>query len=764
MQQQQQRHRKTFGLKKDPLAQLALLFSALIHDVEHKGVSNRQLVLESEDLALLYNDQSVAEQRSLAVAFAELNQNVYEPLRHVLFPEPDDYRRFRKIVINLVLSTDIASPERTQLVKSKWKEAFGDTQEALARKQQKQQLQQQKQQQQQQQQQQEDMSRRSVFQNRGPGRMTTSSASAGSSIPHRYQRGSHNSRQPGHSYSSNRSNHHQQLQHLHQHQEHHGGLPQSAQDHSNTSMPRSILGSTRSKIRRPSANSYNNMSYNSQFSELTMDPSLRYLASQMSHRNNNANNNNANNGTHDDNRPTDILEDDPQDSSYITSNNKGCGHNDTFRANIQLSDGEQSTSVTPDSHDGLEPWDADDDDEDPLDGVIQSGTTLSASSKADPQTIKALKRGNRALSLQPTPSAPMTSMDKRLLHKELSLKWPILDKKNEDGNGRGILPRQMGYYRRAVSGGVNWDAATVPATNVGDNHGSSHTHSTAVGQHNLSMNGNNTNHTTNNMNGQEQYTRPTHRQTRRFSVPPGGKTVLKAKMRGFSLRLGIRRSMDLTGEAIEHFSQVSSRSSGSSPSRGGASRRSSHSKRGSYVRKKGSSSVHSPKSHHHHHHRRSTDFHDDDSDSDGSSVGSDSDEDDDDDDDELRATVVLEHMIKAADVAPNMQGWQHMQKWSTRLFFELLTAHANGRGEDPQPRWFENQISFLESYTVPLARRLDDTGVFGRPLFFGAIVEENADRWIADGNALTSHIIHCWKSGDVNQDPRTVRSLEEGQH
>ena len=235
-------------------------------------------------------------------------------------------------------------------------------------------------------------------------------------------------------------------------------------------------------------------------------------------------------------------------------------------------------------------------------------------------------------------------------------------------------------------------------------------------------------------------------------------------MRGFSLRLGIRRSMDLTGEAIEHFSQVSSRSSGSSPSRGGASRRSSHSKRGSYVRKKGSSSVHSPKSHHHHHHRRSTDFHDDDSDSDGSSVGSDSDEDDDDDDDELRATVVLEHMIKAADVAPNMQGWQHMQKWSTRLFFELLTAHANGRGEDPQPRWFENQISFLESYTVPLARRLDDTGVFGRPLFFGAIVEENADRWIADGNALTSHIIHCWKSGDVNQDPRTVRSLEEGQH
>lgn len=115
----------TYGLRYDPLSHLAFVFSALIHDVDHTGVTNRQLVDEADDLALLYNDQSVAEQRSLAVAFSTLRQPDFEALRSLLFPTRVEYQRFREVVINLVLVTDIASPERTQVVKSKWKEAFG---------------------------------------------------------------------------------------------------------------------------------------------------------------------------------------------------------------------------------------------------------------------------------------------------------------------------------------------------------------------------------------------------------------------------------------------------------------------------------------------------------------------------------------------------------------------------------------------------------------------------------------------------------------
>ena len=124
----------SFGFRNDALAQLACVFAALIHDVEHQGIPNRQLAQEDDRLAVLYNDQSIAENWSIYIGFSELLQDEFKDLRQVLFPDKEDYRRFRKMVINLVLTTDIASPERTQLVKSKWKEAFGDPIETIERK------------------------------------------------------------------------------------------------------------------------------------------------------------------------------------------------------------------------------------------------------------------------------------------------------------------------------------------------------------------------------------------------------------------------------------------------------------------------------------------------------------------------------------------------------------------------------------------------------------------------------------------------------
>ncbi|GAX18681.1 cAMP-specific phosphodiesterase 4 [Fistulifera solaris] len=122
---------QTFGLRNDPLMQFALIFAALIHDVEHQGLPNRQLCNEAAKLAVTYNDQSVAENRSLAIGFHELLKDDYKELRAVLFgnsneadPSQSDYQRFRRQVISLVLTTDIANPERTALFKSKWVEAF----------------------------------------------------------------------------------------------------------------------------------------------------------------------------------------------------------------------------------------------------------------------------------------------------------------------------------------------------------------------------------------------------------------------------------------------------------------------------------------------------------------------------------------------------------------------------------------------------------------------------------------------------------------
>jgi hypothetical protein len=115
----------------------------------------------------------------------------------------------------------------------------------------------------------------------------------------------------------------------------------------------------------------------------------------------------------------------------------------------------------------------------------------------------------------------------------------------------------------------------------------------------------------------------------------------------------------------------------------------------------------------------------------------------DDEPDELRAAVVMETIMTAADVAHNLQGWDQMVIWSGRLYLELRKAYVEERGIDPETRWYENQIGFLESYLLPLARRLEDTGVFGEELgqLFATIVEANRDQWIQEGQDVTEEII-----------------------
>jgi 3'5'-cyclic nucleotide phosphodiesterase len=92
------------------------------------------LAIEDDRLAVLYNDQSMAENWSLYVGFSELLQDEFTAFRKAVVSTDEEYRRFRRMVITMVLTTDIASPERTQVGKSKWKEAFGDPFETVERK------------------------------------------------------------------------------------------------------------------------------------------------------------------------------------------------------------------------------------------------------------------------------------------------------------------------------------------------------------------------------------------------------------------------------------------------------------------------------------------------------------------------------------------------------------------------------------------------------------------------------------------------------
>ena len=54
---------------------MTALFAAAIHDVDHPGVTNQYLIDSSNELALMYNDESVLENHSLAVAFKLLQED-----------------------------------------------------------------------------------------------------------------------------------------------------------------------------------------------------------------------------------------------------------------------------------------------------------------------------------------------------------------------------------------------------------------------------------------------------------------------------------------------------------------------------------------------------------------------------------------------------------------------------------------------------------------------------------------------------------------
>ena len=62
-------HDHTYGITSDPLTQFACVFSALIHDVDHSGVPNSQLIKENSRVAAFYKNKSVAEQNSVDLAW-----------------------------------------------------------------------------------------------------------------------------------------------------------------------------------------------------------------------------------------------------------------------------------------------------------------------------------------------------------------------------------------------------------------------------------------------------------------------------------------------------------------------------------------------------------------------------------------------------------------------------------------------------------------------------------------------------------------------
>ena len=62
----------------------------------------------------------------------------------------------------------------------------------------------------------------------------------------------------------------------------------------------------------------------------------------------------------------------------------------------------------------------------------------------------------------------------------------------------------------------------------------------------------------------------------------------------------------------------------------------------------------------------------------------------------------------------NMKCRHVYKRWNERLFQEMFLAYEEGRGgKDPTDGWYNGELWFFDNYIIPLARKLEECGVFG---------------------------------------------------
>jgi 3'5'-cyclic nucleotide phosphodiesterase/Adenylate and Guanylate cyclase catalytic domain len=117
-------HETTYGISSDPLMQFSIVFAALIHDVGHTGLTNKELIDSKSAIAARYREKSVAEQNSVDVAWGVLMEDEFADLRDCIGSGDPELRRFRQLIVNATLATDIADKELQTWRKTRWNAAF----------------------------------------------------------------------------------------------------------------------------------------------------------------------------------------------------------------------------------------------------------------------------------------------------------------------------------------------------------------------------------------------------------------------------------------------------------------------------------------------------------------------------------------------------------------------------------------------------------------------------------------------------------------
>jgi 3'5'-cyclic nucleotide phosphodiesterase len=112
-----------------------------------------------------------------------------------------------------------------------------------------------------------------------------------------------------------------------------------------------------------------------------------------------------------------------------------------------------------------------------------------------------------------------------------------------------------------------------------------------------------------------------------------------------------------------------------------------------------------------------------------------------------KAAAVMEMLIQVADVSHIMQSYNRYIKWNLNLFTEMWAAHKKGYLEkNPSENWFEGELRFLDTYAIPLATRMAESGVFSSKYLEN--VQKNREKWDENGKALVNSMTIKMKAED----------------
>jgi hypothetical protein len=127
-----------------------------------------------------------------------------------------------------------------------------------------------------------------------------------------------------------------------------------------------------------------------------------------------------------------------------------------------------------------------------------------------------------------------------------------------------------------------------------------------------------------------------------------------------------------------------------------------------------------------------------------------------------KATIVIEHLIQASDVAHTMQHWHIYRKWNERFFMECYQGYLDGRAAaDPSESWYKGEIGFFDFYIIPLAKKLKNCGVFGVSSDeYLQYAQKNRQEWETRGQEVVNEMLQKAQQTLQSRRPRRRSSVK----